>query len=88
MKTLKIADGLALPLSIAGQCVAVFGIRGSGKTNTAGALAEELLAQHQPIAVIDPTDAWWGLRAGRDGNPAGGFPVFIFGVDRGEPRST
>lgn len=62
----------------------MFGIRGSGKTNTAGALAEELLAHGHPIAVIDPTDAWWGLRAGRDGNPAGGFPVVIFGGPHGD----
>lgn len=81
MKTraLKLAKNLAFPIEIAGQTIAMFGIRGSGKTNSAGALAEELLEQNHPIAVIDPTDAWWGLRAGRDGSPSGGYPVFIFG---------
>jgi hypothetical protein len=78
-KPLKLAKDLAFPLEIAGQAIAMFGIRGSGKTNTAGALAEELLDQNHPIAIIDPTDAWWGLRAGRDGGQGGGYPVFIFG---------
>lgn len=76
---LKLAKNLTLPIDIAGQAICLFGIRGSGKTNTAGALAEELLNQHHAIAVIDPTDAWWGLRAGRDGSQSGGYQVFIFG---------
>lgn len=87
MKTpaiLKLASNLSLPLDVAGQTLVILGIRGSGKTNTAGSLAEELLDQHQPIAVIDPTDAWWGLRAGRDGSPAGGYQVFIFGGAHGD----
>lgn len=75
---LNLAPQLALPLEIAGQAICVFGIRGSGKTNTAGALAEELLDKGHPIAVIDPTDAWWGLRAGRDGHSEG-YPIVIFG---------
>lgn len=77
--TLNLAPGLSLPIEVAGQAVVVLGIRGSGKTNTAGAMAEELLDHQQPIAIIDPTDAWWGLRAGRDGNQSGGYQVFIFG---------
>lgn len=74
---LKLANDLTLPIEVAGQTIAIFGIRGSGKTNTAGALAEELLDHNHPIAIIDPTDAWWGLRAGRDGSA--GYQVFIFG---------
>lgn len=72
MKQLQLAKNLALPIEMAGQAVALVGIRGSGKTNTAGVIAEELLEQHQQIVVIDPTDAWWGLRSD--------YPVFIFGV--------
>lgn len=76
---LNVASALSLPLDIAGQAICIFGIRGSGKTNTAGVLAEELLDHGQPIVVIDPTDAWWGLRAGRDGSTEGGYQIFIFG---------
>lgn len=73
---LRLAADLQLPENIAGQTVALVGIRGSGKTNTAGVIAEELLARHQPIVVLDPTDAWWGLRSG--------YPVFIFGGPHGD----
>jgi uncharacterized protein len=79
VRSLQLSRDIKFPIDIAGQAIALFGIRGSGKTNTAGALAEELLDNNYPIAVIDPTDAWWGLRASRDGTQAGGYPVFIFG---------
>jgi len=70
-RLLHLGPGLELPLTLATQATAIFGIRGSGKTNTAGVIAEELLRAGQPIAVIDPTDAWWGLRSI--------FPVVTFG---------
>lgn len=73
---LKLGDGLQIPIEVAGQAVALVGIRGSGKTNTAGVIAEELLARGQQVVVIDPTDAWWGLRSD--------FPVFIFGGPHGD----
>lgn len=76
MKKLVLGPDLELPAEIAGQTVALVGIRGSGKTNTAGVVAEELLDRHQPIVVLDPTDAWWGLRTG--------YPVFIFGGPHGD----
>lgn len=84
MHDLKLAANLTLPIDVAGQTIAMFGIRGSGKTNTAGVMVEELLNHHYPVAVIDPTDAWWGLRAGRDGNSSGGYAVFIFGGSHGD----
>lgn len=76
MKKLQLSKDLSLPVDVAGQAVALVGIRGSGKTNTAGVIAEELLEQRQQIVVIDPTDAWWGLRSE--------FPVFIFGGPHGD----
>jgi hypothetical protein len=68
---LHLSNDLSLPIDVATQASAIFGIRGSGKTNTAGVIAEELLRAGQPVAIIDPTDAWWGLRSE--------FQVFIFG---------
>lgn len=76
MSALKVSPDLAVPLDVASQAVAILGIRGAGKTNTGAVFAEELLTQHQPIVVIDPTDAWWGLRSG--------FPVFIFRGTHGD----
>jgi hypothetical protein len=84
IKPLHLAPGLSLPIEIAGQTTAIFGIRGSGKTNTAGALVEELLDRNQPVAIVDPTDGWWGMRAGRDGEQSGGYPIFIFGGSHGD----
>jgi hypothetical protein len=76
MSKIQLAPNLTLPLDIAGETIGILGIRGSGKTNTAGVLAEELLDRHYPIVVIDPTDAWWGLRSK--------YPVFIFGGQHGD----
>jgi hypothetical protein len=73
---LKLGEGLQIPIEVAGQAVALVGIRGSGKTNTAGVIAEELLDRGQQIVVLDPTDAWWGLRSD--------YPVFIFGGPHGD----
>jgi uncharacterized protein len=83
-RTIRIAKDVEFPLDIAGQCLAVFGIRGSGKTNTAGAFVEELLEHGYPTVIIDPTDAWWGLRVGADGDPRKGYPVVIFGGSHGD----
>lgn len=41
------------PENMMGQLVAVLGIRGSGKSNTAAVLMEELLAANVPIQVVD-----------------------------------
>lgn len=76
MTKLKLSPDLSLPMEVAGQTIGILGIRGGGKTNTAGVLAEELLDRNQPIAVIDPTDGWWGLRSE--------YPVFIFGGEHGD----
>lgn len=83
-RTIQIAKDVRFPLDIAGQCLALFGIRGSGKTNTAGAFVEELLEHGYPTVIIDPTDAWWGLRVGADGDPKKGYPVVIFGGSHGD----
>jgi uncharacterized protein len=76
MKQIKLAPNIRMPIDIAGQTIGLLGIRGSGKTNTAACIAEELLDQNHPIVAIDPTDAWWGLRSE--------YPVFIFGGPHGD----
>jgi signal recognition particle GTPase len=82
-KTLHISDDVKLPLEMAAEAACIVGVRGSGKTNTARAMAEELFEAGIPICVIDPTDAWWGLRSTRDGR-GDGYPVFIFGGEHGD----
>ncbi len=67
---------------------AIVGATGSGKTFTAKGAVEQLLAEGRRVIIIDPTGAWWGLRAGADGDEAGGFPVIIFGGDHADVEIT
>jgi hypothetical protein len=67
MSKLVISDNLSFPLDAVTQTFAILGIRGSGKTNTAVGMVEEMVKQGQQCAVLDPTDAWYGVRSSRDG---------------------
>lgn len=80
---LHISETLSLPIDAVTQTFAVLGIRGSGKTNTAKVLAEEMLKQGQQIVALDPTDAWYGIRSSKDGKSEG-FKVYVFGGDHGD----
>jgi hypothetical protein len=82
--SLNIADGFRLPLDYVTQTGAILAKRGAGKTYTAKVIAEELLEAGLPLAVIDPIGVWWGLRAGADGDPAGGYPITVLGGDHGD----
>lgn len=64
---------------------AYVGRAGYGKTNGAKVGVEALLAQQPParVCIIDPTDAWWGLRLSADGR-APAHPVVIFGGEHGD----
>lgn len=81
---LKISASRALPIdAFVTGTQAILAKKGSGKSYTASVQAEELLDAGQPIVVVDPTGAWWGLRAGADGT-APGFPIAVLGGDRGD----
>lgn len=75
---LTVGDDFTLPLDVITMATAILGLRGSGKTNTAGVWAEELLKQGQQVIVIDPQNVWWGLKSSADGKQPG-FPVIVFG---------
>lgn len=83
MNPLKIAEGLSLPAKAVTQTFAILAMRGVGKTYTASVLAEEFSKAALPFAVLDPTGAWWGLRASADGKGVG-YPVTILGGDHGD----
>lgn len=72
-----------LPADVQTQTIAVLGIRGSGKSHTAAVIAEELLEVGRQVVVIDPTDAWWGLKSSRDGKK-GGYPIIVLGGAHGD----
>jgi hypothetical protein len=60
------------------QTFAIFGKRGSGKSNAATVLAEEMFELHLPFVVLDPVDAWWGLKSNFEGKGAG-LAIYVFG---------
>lgn len=83
MKALTISKTLKLPIETVVGTHAILGRKRTGKTYKAKVMAEEMLAAKQQIIVIDPTDAWWGLRSSSDG--AGeGYPITIFGGRHGD----
>lgn len=60
---LHISNDLALDLEqIIGQCIAILGIRGSGKSNTAGVIFEELLKHNYPLSIVDIDGEYFGLK--------------------------
>ena len=61
--SLHISNDLALDLEqIIGQCIAILGIRGSGKSNTAGVIFEELLKHNYPLSIVDVDGEYFGLK--------------------------
>lgn len=82
-RSLRIAAGLALPVDVVTQPIAILARRGAGKTYTASVIVEEVVRAKVPVVVLDPTGAWWGLRTSADGNEPG-LSVVIFGGDHGD----
>jgi hypothetical protein len=82
-RSLPLAKHLALPIDAVTQTFAIFGKRGSGKTNGATVLVEELLRANLTVVVLDPVDAWWGLKSSFDGKQPG-LPIYVFGGPHGD----
>lgn len=81
-KTITLAPGLTLPLDAVTRAGVITGQRGTGKTSTAVVEVEGAHAAGAPSVVIDPTDAWWGLRSSADGRGPGLSHV-VFGGAHG-----
>lgn len=82
-RRLRIADDLTLPKDAVTQTFGVLAVRGSGKSNLAAVMAEQMSANALPFVVIDPVGSWWGLRS----NAAGigpGLSIPIFGGRHGD----
>lgn len=82
LKTLDLGGGLVLPLDAVTRAMRTTGQRGTGKTSTAVVTAEEAHAAGCPSVIVDPTDAWWGLRSSADGKGEG-LGHIVFGGDHG-----
>lgn len=81
--SLRLSDGLALPDDTITKTLAILAKRRVGKTYTGSVLAEEMVAAGLPFYVLDPTGAWWGLRASANGRD-GGLPVVVLGGEHGD----
>ena len=80
---LHIADNLTLPLDAVTQTFGIIGMRGSGKSNAAVVLAEEMFRAKLHWVAIDPKGDWWGMRSSRDGKHPG-LPIVVFGGQHGD----
>lgn len=78
MKYLSISSDIKLPVDAVTQTIAIVARKRVGKTYTASVQAEEYIKAGLPGVVLDPTGAWWGLKASADGKSEG-FPVVVIG---------
>jgi len=72
-----------LSAEIIANHVGILGKTGSGKSNLAKVIAEQLLAAGERVVVLDPTGTWYGLRLTRARKPSP-FKVVIFGGAHGD----
>jgi hypothetical protein len=79
---LELGEGLSLPLDVVTRAGIITGQRGQGKTSTAVVEVEEVDKAGAPSVIIDPTDAWWGLRSSASGKGPGLRHV-VFGGEHG-----
>lgn len=81
-KQVRLAADLNLPVELSGRRTAIFGISGSGKSNTATVLIEGLLDAGEQIVLIDPKGEGWGLLSLANGKPSN-LDVIAFGEPNG-----
>lgn len=79
---IKLSSTLELPAEIAGRRTAIFGISGSGKSNTATVIVEGLLAAGEQVVLIDSKGEGWGLLSLANGKPSN-LDLIIFGEPHG-----
>lgn len=83
---MKLAPTLSLPAEIAGRRTAVFGISGSGKSNTATVIIEGLAEAGEQFVLIDHKGEGWGLLSLANGKPSN-LDVIIFGEPGGHIKT-
>lgn len=76
----KMSLGRAHPIpdDVLTDHMAVLAKTGAGKTYGAKGIVERLARQKRRICIVDPKDAWWGLKSSADGK-ATGYPFIVFG---------
>jgi hypothetical protein len=82
-KELELGADFRVPTEILTSAIGILGVRGSGKTTTAGVVVEEAIVAGVPAVIMDPTGAWFGLKSSADGKSAG-LPVYVFGGEHAD----
>lgn len=82
-KKLSLHSNLKLPIDAACETFAILGKRGSGKSNTAVVMFEQMVRVGAPAVVLDPMDNWYGVKSSFDGKGPG-LEVPIFGGSHGD----
>lgn len=76
---------LAFPAAeFATQVTASLGMRGSGKTNGAAVIAEDLLEAGVQVVVLDYVGIWFSLRLQEDGKTASPYQIPVLGGRHGD----
>lgn len=82
-RSLRISPQVDLPIELATRRSAIFGVSGSGKSNTATRCIELLLKAGEQVVLIDPKGEGWGLQTSADGRKAA-FDIIVFGEPHGD----
>ncbi len=72
-----------IPDDVLTDHMAVLAKTGAGKTYGAKGIVERLARMKRRICIVDPKDAWWGLKSSADGKSAG-HPFIVFGGPHAE----
>lgn len=81
--TLRIGPRFSLPDESVAQTFGILGMKGSGKSNAAVVMAEEMFERGIPWVAIDPKGDWYGIRSSRTGKGPG-LPLPVFGGIHGD----
>lgn len=82
-RSLRIGQGLALPVDAVTSTLIVYGGKGMGKTNLLAVTLEEMSKAGLRWCSIDPIGVHWGLKHAADGK-GDGIPVLILGGIHGD----
>jgi hypothetical protein len=82
MTTIPLSKSFSLPLDIAARRSCIFGMSGSGKSNTATVIVEGLVKAGEQVVVVDPKGEGWGLTSSATGKSEG-LDVVVFGEPNG-----
>lgn len=82
-RLLNVSPDLDLTTDAVTQRIAIIGMSGAGKSNTAAVLVEQMLDVGAQVVILDPDGKWYGLRLSSDGKGRG-IDIPVFGGLKGD----